>query len=106
RQGVESFLCKYARNDSLHPARKAPRDVGDRFALAQPSIRVIEENGRATHAYNADFKGHARAQGWLFKNHREEPARKSFFIPVRMRLDVRSQTEQLADLRGVPLRAG
>src|SRR5882762_11739764 len=54
RQGVESLLRKYARNDSMHPARKASRNVGNRFALAQARVCVIEEDGRAAHAHNAD----------------------------------------------------
>jgi len=38
------------------------------------------------------------------KNHRQEPARESFLVAVRVRFDIGSQTKQLADLRGVPLR--
>src|SRR5712692_11140872 len=106
RQGVQGLLLKYTRDDPVYPARKTPRDVGDRFALAQPGVRMIEQNGRATHAHDAGFKRDARAQGRLFKNHREEPARKGVLVPLWVRLDVRGQTKQLADLRGVPLRAG
>src|SRR5882762_6411543 len=105
RQGVESLLRKYTRNDSLHPARQAPRDVGNRFALAQPRVRMIQKNCRAAEAHNADFKRDTRAQRRLFKNHRQESARESFLVAVRVRLDIRGQTKQLADLRGVPLRA-
>src|ERR1700676_3668219 len=105
-QGVQGFLRKYARYDSVDPTRKAPRDVSDRFALAETRVRVVEQNGRAPHAYNAHFEGHTRAQGGFFKNHGEETARESVLITIRVRLDVRRQTKQLADLRGVPLRAG
>ncbi len=106
RQSVQGLLLKYTRDDPVYPARKTPRDIGDRFALAQPRVRMIEQNGRATHAHDAGFERDARAQGRLFKNHREEPARESVLVPIRVRLDARGQTKQLADLRGVPLRAG
>src|SRR5882672_1432816 len=106
RQGIESLLRKYTRDNSVHPARKAPRDIGNRFALAQPRVCVIEEDGRTTHAHHADLKRDPRAQRRLFKNHRQESARESVLVTVRVRFDVRGQTKQLADLRGVPLRAG
>src|SRR5258706_13039273 len=93
RQGVKSILLKYARDDSVHPTRKAPRDIGNRFALAETSVRVIEQNGRASHAYDANFKGDARAQGRLFKNHGKESARESILVAIRMRLHVRRETK-------------
>src|ERR1700674_4443513 len=102
-QSVESFLRKYARNDPVDPARKAPCDISDRFALAQPRIRMVQENGRSAHAHNADFKCDTRAQGRLFKNHRDESARKSILVTLRVHLDIRGQTKQLADVHGIPL---
>src|ERR1700737_368334 len=75
RQSVEGFLSEYARYDSLHPARKAPRHIGNSLAPAQSRVCVVEENGRSAHVNNADFEGDARAQGRLFKNHRQQTAR-------------------------------
>ena len=75
RQHFKRLLRKHARDDSLHPARKAPPDVGNRFALAQMRIGVIEVNRRAAQAGDADFKRDARAQRRLFKNHRQKAAR-------------------------------
>src|SRR5258708_59344 len=34
RQGVENILLEYARDDSVHPTRKTPGNIGNRFALA------------------------------------------------------------------------
>src|ERR1019366_7210495 len=89
RQGLECFLRKHARHNPLHPARKTPRDIGNRFALAQMRVRVVEENGRATQARNADLKGDTRAQRRFFKNHGEKPASEGALVTVRMGFDVR-----------------
>ena len=77
RQFFEAFLRENARHDSLHPARKVPRHVGNRFAIAQTRVGVIQKNGRAAQAAHAHFKCDARAQRRLFKNQRHEAAGQS-----------------------------
>ena len=90
----------------MHPALKVPRDVGNRFALAEARFGVIEKNHRAAHALNANFKRDARAQRRLLKNQREKFAAQARTRSVRMRLDVRGQLKQFPGLRGAPFRAG
>ena len=77
RENFQRLLRKYARHNPVHPARKAAPDIGNRFALAQMRVRVVEENCRAAQARNADFKRDPRAQRRLFKNHRQKPAGQS-----------------------------
>src|SRR6266478_6271454 len=98
RQDFESLLRKNTRHDSLHPARKAASDIGNGFAVTEMRVGVIEINRRPAQAGNTDFECNARAQRWLFKNHCQEPASEGVLVAVRVRLNVRSQTKQLADL--------
>ena len=106
REHFQRLLRKHARHNALHPARKAAPDVGNRFALAQMRVRVVEVNRRAAQAGNAHFKRDPRAQRRLFKNHRQKPPGQRGLVAVRMRLDVRGQVEQFLHLRGIPFRAG
>src|SRR5579864_8084698 len=106
RKNFQSLLRKNARDDSLHPSRKTAPHVGNRFALAEVRLGMVEENGATAQAGDAHFKRDTRTQRWLFKNHREETSRKGGLVPFGMRLHVRGQPKELLDLSGGPLGAG
>ena len=95
----ERFLREHARHDAVHPALEIFRDVADRFALAQVRERVVEKNGRAAEAGDADFESHARAQRGLFENQRDELAGERGAIALRARFDLRGEAEEIAQLR-------
>src|SRR6266851_8957300 len=90
----------------MHPAREAPRNIGNRFAVAKMRIRVVEVNRRAAHAGDADFKRDASAERRFLKNHRQKTTREGGLVAIRMRLDVRGKAKQFLHVRGAPLCAG
>src|SRR5258708_34696104 len=90
-ENFKRILRKHTRDNSMHPARKAPRNIGNRFAVAKMRIRVVEVNRRAAHAGDADFKRDASAERRFLKNHRQKTTREGGLVAIRMRLDVRGK---------------
>src|SRR4029077_823067 len=105
-ENFKTILRKNTRDNSVHPPREAPPHIGNRFAITEMRVRVVEVNRRAAHAGDANFKCDARAQGRFLKNHRQKTAGQGGFVAIRMRFDVRGQAKQFLNMRGTPLRAG
>ena len=100
----EHALLVDARDDALHPLLKVPRHVGNGFAFAEARLRVVKKHHEAAHALNANFKGDTRAQRRLLKDQRDVLVAKHGGIARGTRLDVRGALEQVAGLRGIPIR--
>src|SRR5579862_4894659 len=85
---LELPLLEDARNDSMHPARKVSRHIGNGLALTEPRNRLVQKNGRAAQAAHTYFKGYPRAQRRLFQNHSQEASRQSARVLIRAGFDV------------------
>src|SRR5713226_7639226 len=104
----EDALVVNAGDDAMHPALEVARDIGDGLARAERRGRlcVVQKNDGATHALDPDIESDARAERGLLKNQRDEFAVERGGVTDRAGLDIRRKMEQVARVRGAPLRSG
>jgi hypothetical protein len=105
REFLEDVLGKGPDDHAVHPALEVARHVGDRLALAEPCLGVVEEHHVAAHAQDADLEGHARAQRRLLKDQRQKLAAQRAGVSGRIGLDVGGDRQQLARMRRAPFRS-
>ena len=99
-------MRKRARGNRVHPPLEILGHILDGFTLTESRLRVVKEYRAAAHALHAHIKSCPRAQRRLLKNQRKVFARKRRAVIVGARLDVGSQTEQIAHRRRRPFHAG
>src|ERR1700732_1718424 len=102
----ERFLGKRAPHDALHPALRILGECANGCALAKAHGRVVEENGGAAQACDADFECDTRSQRRLLENEREEASGQRGAIAVGARFNVCREVDEVANLRRPPLHAG
>src|ERR1700730_17991584 len=100
------MLGEDARDDAVDHALEVFCHVGNGLAVAESCGGVIEEDGSAAEARDADLERDARAQRRLLENQGKEAAGEPAAVTVRASLDIRGEMEELARLQGGQFHAG
>ena len=69
----DGLVCIGAQHNQAHPALHVARHIGQRLALAQGRLRLVDKHRRTTQRIHAGFKGEASAQRGFLKKHHHLP---------------------------------